>query len=886
MRTLLRRLCYLLRLSRADNDLAEELDFHREMKERELARHGMPMPEVAFAARRALGSAALARDRSRDVWVGPWLEGLVHDFRFTLRGLRRDRAFTLAAISMLAVAIGLNGTVFTVMEAMLFRGFPHVQRNDRLLYLQERSPSGLCCLSYADFEDWRTQSQTFQAIAFVASNRPVTFRDGAGRPLDKLTFRVSANTFALLGVAPLLGRDFVPNDEAPGAAQVVMLNHRFWESRYARRPEIIGSTVQINGAPATIIGVMPSSFDFPTQEDLWMPVTRSPELLQRGITPGGFMAVGRLRDAVTPQQARAELETINRRLQASYPASNRGVGPTAATHSETMSGGHATMIWGSLFVGACFVLLIACANLANLALVRTMARWREYSTRIALGAGPARTSRQIVMESLTIAAVAGALGWWFTRWSMRWWTITTASRYQVLDYAMDSRTLAYLIAISGIAALSMSLAPIVRVVQLDVNGALRVDGRGMTQRRSGKQWAAGLITGQMALAFVLLSGAGVLMRSFVNIVGADTGVRDPERVMVGLLRLPSEKYSTAELRHAYFSRLEEQLKSIPGVEAATMATVLPVSYAFLRPLAIDGRPSPPEGEASVGFVRVGSAYFDVVGTPVRRGRGFNVADRASALPVAIVNESFAATFLPGEQVVGQRIRALAQGPAGVWRTVVGVVPNILQGEPLRQQFKPLVYVPFAQEPAPRVGFFLLRMAVPRDQVAQTVRAEVQRLDPDAGVEEVETLQASFAFDRDFMDAEHSELGKHATLAPAFALIALFLAAIGLYAVIAHSVSQRTKEIGVRIAVGAASDDIRRLIFREGMRPVALGWIVGLLASLAANRILQSQLVGVSPYDPVTLAAAPVVLFLVALVACDIPSRRALRINPVIALQHE
>ena len=866
--------------------MREEIEAHLSEQTSANIRLGMFPDEARRQAILKFGAVEALKEDYRETRGLPSMEAFLYDVRFAFRGLARDRGIAAATVTMLALAIGLNVTVFVVTNAMLFRGFPLVARNDRLLYLQERNLSGSCCVSYPDFEDWRAQSQTFRGMAFVASNRPITLRDSSGRPADKLTFQVSANTFALLGVAPLLGRDFVPDDEIPGAVQVVLLNHRFWQSRYAGRPDIVGSTVQVNGAPATIIGVMPPGFDFPTQEDLWMPVTRSAVLLQRGFTPGGFMVVGRLRDNVTQRQATVELETINRRLEASYPATNRGVVPTVATHSETMSGQNATIIWGSLWVGACFVFLIACANLANLTLLRTMGRWREFSTRVALGAGYARTSRQILMESVTIAGVAGAIGWWITSWALHQWTIVTASRYQVLDYSVDAITFAYLLALSVVAALVLSAAPIFKVIQLDVSGVLNRDGRGITQGRRQKQLVAGLIAGQMALVIVLLSGAGVLVRSFVKIVGADTGVRDPEKILVGMIRVPSDKYSNADRRHKYFTGLEEQLRSIPGIENAAMANVLPVSNSFLRSMEMEGRPGAADGEGSVAFVRVAPDYFDVVGAPVILGRGLNEGDHAASPPVAVVNESFAARFLPDQQPIGRRIRAAMPGPQGEWRTIVGVVPNILQGEPLRQQFKPLVYIPFRQEPAPRVAFFLLRIAVPADRVAQAVRAEVQRLDPDVGVDDLETLQASFAFDRDFMDAGHSELGKHATVAPAFALIALPLAAIGLGAVMAHSVSQRTKEIGVRMAIGAAATDVTRLIATEGMMPVGIGIVIGLAASLGVNRLLESQLVGVSPYDPVTVSLAAALLIVVALAACQIPARRAARVDPLVALRHE
>ena len=684
----------------------------------------------------------------------------------------------------------------------------------------------------------------------------------------------------------MLGRDFVAADATPGAAQVAILNYRFWQSRFARRADIIGLNVQINGAPATIIGVMPEGFDFPTQENLWMPMVRTPDVLPRGLTPGGFMAVGRLRHGLTLEQARAELETINRRLAMSYPTTNRNLVPTVATHSQMVSGLDAPLIWGSLWVGGWFVFLIACANLANLTLVRTVGRWREFSTKMALGAGQRRMIRQVLMEGLMLAAAAGALGWWITNWSVRRWAVATASRYQVLDYAVDSGTLAYLLAISIAAAVLSSIAPIGRVMQLGVSGVLKGDARGVTQSLRGKNLAAGLVAGQMALAVVLLSGTGILVRSFVKIVGAETGVRDPEHILVGALRLPSDKYRDPEMRREYFARLEARLKTISGIEEGSVASAIPVRSAGLRTVEIEGKPQPADGEAPVQFVTAGSSYFRVVGASASSGRHFNDGDHASAMPVAIVNGSFAARFWPGEDAIGKRIRDTTHNAPGKWRVVVGVVPNILQGDPTRQNFKPLVYVPFRQEPPAMGTYFLVRTNVPPHLVAQAVRGDVQALDPDVPLADFGTLQASFAFDRDSMDPLHSELGKHVAVAPVFAAIALLLAAIGLVAVVAHSVSQRTKEIGVRMAIGAAAHDISRMVLREGMLPVALGTLLGLVASFALNRILQSQLVGVSPYDPFTMAAAPVVLIVVALLACQIPARRAMLVDPVEALRHE
>jgi putative ABC transport system permease protein len=821
--------------------------------------------------------------RSRTVPL--WLEGLFYDLRYGLRGLRRDRGFTLAAIAMLALAIGLNVTAFTVMDAILFRGAPLVKGNDRLVFIQESYPSSRCCISYPDFEDWRSQAHAFQGMTFVADGL-VPLRKEQERPTDAFAFDVSTNLFHLLDVRPMLGRDFVPADEAPGAAPVAILNYRFWESQFGKRADIAGLAVQINGAPASIIGVMPDGLDFPTQGDMWMPVAHTPALMQRGLTPGGFVVVGRLRDGASLKDARTELATINRRLGADYPVTNRNVFTKLMSYSASIAGENAPKIFASLWAGTCLVLLIACANLAILTLARAIGRSREFATRIALGAGHGRMVRQILTESVLLAGAGGALGWCITKWAVRTWAVATSSPYQVVDYSVNSGTLTYLLAISIAVATLVSLAPIGKVVQMASRGALRSDARGVTEGPRGRQLARALVVGQMAFAVVLLSAAGVLVRSLVAIVSAETGVRDPEHILVGSLRLPSDKYSAPDARLGYFDRLDAQLRNIPGMEQETVASTLPVGFGNLRAFEIEGRPGEQDLGESAQFLSAGPDYFTLVGAAPISGRDFDDRDGAAALPVAVVNESFAATYWPGEQPLGKRIRAIEQRKAAEWRTVVGVVPNIMQGDPLRQRFKPVVYIPIRQDPPGRRAWFLVRARGSQDHVARTLRAEIQKLDPDVLLADLTTLNSHFAFHRDSMDAEHSELAKQAAVSPVFALIALLLAALGLYAVIAHSVSQRTKEIGVRMAIGAAAGDIRGMILRDGMLPVATGMVLGLAASLAVNRILQSQLVAVSPYDPVTIAGTPVVLIFVALLACQIPARRAMKVDPAVALRHD
>ena len=807
------------------------------------------------------------------------MDGLLFDLRHALRGLRRDRGFALTAIVTLAIAMALNVVVFTVRDAMVVRGLPLTERSDRLLFLAMRKPSDLpCCpgpVRYADFAVWREQTQAFADIALWRRSEPISFRADSGRPIDMLLSRHTANTFGLLGVRPLMGRDFAAADEAPGAPAVAMISHDFWQRRLNGRADIVGLPVHINGMPVSIIGVLPEHFALVYPQDIFMPLVATPA------SEGG--AIGRLRDGATQREARAELDIITRRLQASDPGITRGT-PSVATYTQAHVAPDAPRIYGSLWAGAWFVLLIACANLANLMLVRTVGRWREFSTRIALGESITRVARQILIESTVLAAAAAAPAWWVITWTLRMWADATVSRYLVLDYSVTTATFVYLVSLAIAAAILMALLPIVRVMRLGVNEALKGDARGVTQGRQSKRLTASLVAGQMTLAIVLLLGAGVLVRSFENIVGADTGVREADRVTAGLVGLPSDKYPTPESRAEFFGRLDRQLRTIAGTHDVAIASTFPTRSGRLRRLEVDGRLSASDGE----FAQVMTAspnYFRTMGRPTISGRDFNDGDNLATPLVVMVNGSFAKAYWPGDQALGKRLRLIDGDVPGPWRTIVGIVPNVMQGDATRQTFRPVIYVPFNQQPSAR-AFVFVRASMPPAQITPAVLAEVNGLDSDVITEDFTSLQARFAFDRDWMDLEHADLGKHAAIAPVFAIIALGLAAIGLVAVIAHSVSQRTKEIGVRMAIGAGTHDIARMIVREGMRPVAIGVIAGVAAAAGANRLLHSQLVAISPYDPLTMTTGPLVLIVVAFVACRIPARRATRVDPVVALRHD
>jgi putative ABC transport system permease protein len=715
-------------------------------------------------------------------------------------------------------------------------------------------------------------------MAFVGA-KPVSISDSDSGSRDAYPTLVTANTFELLGVRPALGRDFVPADELPGAPQVLILPYRDWVVRYGRRPDIIGHQLRINKAPATIIGVMPDGFDFPEHGAMWMPLQPTGEMRERKVD--GFFAIGKLTAEATLKGARAELDGVNQSLEIAFPASNKGVRATARSFSEFELGPDAGMIYGSVWLAAGFVLLIACANLANLTLARTLGRARELSTRIALGAGHWRMARQLFTESALLALVGGSLGWWLGQLALRAWIDATWTRYVVLDYSGGPEIVAYWAAITVATAALFGFIPVVRVFRAD----MKSDARGATMSRGTKHLSAALVAGQMALAIVLLVGAGVLARSLWNIVGAGVGVRGADRILVGDVHVSREQYPSPEARNAYWDRLQANLKTIAGVETTTLASNVPVGNPGSVPFDLETGQTGAGRKPMVTRLAAGQDYFRTLGVAMLAGREFTGADGPGTMPVAIVNQSFVNQYWPGQSAVGKRIGFRGRDEGIRWYSVVGVASNIMQNRPLRDKFVPIVYVPFRQDPL-AIGALFVRTRVPGTQMAAKVRAAIEGSAPGVTLEDYSTLKAKFGFDRGRMDLEHAELGKHAAVAPIFAILALLLGSVGLYAVVAHSVSQRTKEIGVRMALGAVPGKIRRLVLGEALTPVVAGLAIGLAASLGVNRVLQSQLVGVSPYDAATLSVAPLVLLLVAAFGCLLPVRRAMRVDPAVALRHE
>lgn len=806
------------------------------------------------------------------------MQGIAEDFRYAARGLRRSPGFALTAVVTLAVGIGANAAVFTLSNAVLFSGFPSVEDNERIVYIaSDRSASSL---SYPDFVDWRAQATSFEGMAIV-HGVTVSLSDTTGFPESRDATEISSETFRLVGARPVLGRDFARGDELPGAAPVAILSYGFWERRYGRDPAIVGRVLRVNGTPTTVIGVMPEGFAFPQKQDLWLPLVSTPRLLSRDWRDLWF-AFGRLAEGATLESARAEMAAIGERLAREYPATNRDYRPAVRTFNEFFIGSNENVVYKTMWGAVAFVLLIACANLANLMLARAIGRTREISVRIALGAGRWRIVRQLLTESLMLAAAGGALGWWIAKGAVHVYSLAERGpgfvSWRVLDYTMDYGILAYLTAITIGTGVLFGIAPAGRLSKLDVNASLKDGDRGAAGASvAGAQLSSLLVTAEVALAVVLLTGAGLMIRSYLSVSMTDPGVTT-QNVLTGYVQLLASRYPAAEEQTTFFERLEQRLKALPGVESVTFASALPtwgsrrVPYELADQASVDD-----ERRLNTAALVVGPDYFRTLQAPLLAGREFQDGDIAERLPVAIVNEHFATRHWPGEEALGKRLRLFEGATPGAWLTVVGVASNIVQSKAARQGSEPIVYVSHRQR-SRRGLWALARTRVEPASLANDFRREVQALDVDLPV-----MLGPYALEKRVAEAYwDSEL--YSVLFVVFAATALLLAAVGIYAIVSYSVSRQTREVGVRVALGANARDVLVLVLRQGMMPVGIGILIGLAASLGVARVLESMLAQVSPADPAAFAAATGVLVLVAMLGCWIPARRAVRVDPVAALR--
>jgi len=801
---------------------------------------------------------------------------LWEDVRFGSRAMARNPGSTIVAIIALALGIGTNATVFAITNGVLFKNMPFV--SDRILYLSSRNlkrGEQRIGVSYPDWRDWRAQSKAFQSMgAFEFSTANVS--DKSAVPTRYNFAKITADTFTIIGQKPVLGRNFSAADEIAGAPAVVILGYGVWENRYGKSDGILGQTVRVNDVPSTVIGVMQRGLRFPIDSEIWAPLSATAAFEKRGARSLGVF--GELAADASLKTASAEMATIARNLERTYPTTNQGITAVVRTFSEEFNGGNVRVLLGALMGAVLFVLLIACANVANLLLGRAVDRAREISVRVALGASRWRIIRQLLVESVMLSSVGGVLGYLLSLWGIRLFDASVRGQIPAwMNFSMDYTGLVFLAAISVGTGLLFGLAPALRLSRLDVNSTLKEGGRGSTGA-SAKVLSRLLVVTEMSLAVVLLAGAGLMIRSFVNIQRTNPGV-NTKNLLVMRLFLPDAKYAKDNDQISFHDRLKARLESLPGVDVTTIAMTMPTGGSRRFPYELEHQaPVEEDRRPTVSAEIISSDYFRAMDVRVLRGRAFTDADAAGSQPVVLVNQRMAEKFWPGDDAIGKRLRIFDGKTPDPWATVVGVAPNILQNDITVNEFDPMIYLPYRQK-TQRDMSLMARTRVPPGTLATAFRQAVQELDADMPIYNLRTMEERLALN-------YWAQGIFGTLFSVFAAIALALAALGLYAVIAHSVVQRTPEIGLLMALGASGQSILRMVFRQGVQQLGLGLGVGLAAAIGLTRVLQSLLAGVSPTDPWTLAGVCVVLAAAAALGCLIPARRAMRVDPLVALRHE
>ncbi len=879
MTRLLRRLRYLLQRDRRERELDDELQFHLEMKQRELESRGLDRAAAARAARRSLGNLPLTRDHARDVWIAPWLESVVQDVRSAGRLLARNGRFTIAAVAALACGIGVSTTGFTVVNAVT-RGLP-VDEPDRIVQVGVLDASQRPVrVSPRELKAWRSASTLAGIAAFSPTMATVSERGRSPEPVAAAY--VSADTFGLLGERPILGREFLPEDDRPGAPVVALLGDAVWRSRFNGDLSILDRSITVNDVPVTIVGVMPEGFRFPMVADLWLPLSAMPGYGEDR-NARVIDVVGRLGPGRTATQAVAELEPIALRLGQDLPEPSRATAVTVAPFTGDIRPMYPFLI--ALMASVGLVLLIACVNVANLLLARALARSRETAVRLAHGATRWRVLRQLLVESALLTALAGAVGVVLAILATRLLSDTLASINfpYWLRWTMDGRVFLFVVLVCVVSAAISGLWPAVQLARSNVMDGLRAGGRSATLGSRPRRLVTSLLAVELAFTLVLLAGAGLMTRSFMSLYRADLMV-DPTNVLSTRIALPPARYPTPEAQTAFFRQLEEQLGGLSTIGAAAFADTVPFIGAPRRELSVDGRADAPDApRPSVSMVSISQAYFETLGVRLMRGRAFTEADMRQGSGNAIVNERLAAMFFPDQEPIGKRIR-LSGGPTASqdtddWLTVVGVAPSVRQQPTLQlQDLDPVVYVPRTPASGP-VAWLLVRGAPSATSVATAVRERIWTLDPDVALARLVPLDETISQSR-------WTVRVFAAMFAAFAWIAVVLSAVGLYAVTAYSVTQRQQEVGVRMALGAQRGDIVCLFTRRAFVSLTVGLLAGIAGAFAIGPLLRVFLVQTSPSDPVTLAAVTGVLVGVAAVASVWPARRATRVCPAIALRTE
>jgi predicted permease len=810
----------------------------------------------------------------------------LQDLRYAIRLLLKDRWFTAVAAVVLALGIGANNAVFTIVNAVLLRSMPFPNPEELVVMLTRDTRGRQLGVSLADFDDWRSSTKTLSGMSIVFSGSFNVADEGRIAEQYPGAY-VSANYYKMIGITPILGRDFAPEDDVPGGPPVVMLSNAVWQQRYGADPKVLGTQIRLNGITATVIGVVPQGLGFPQPEQIWLPMSQFPPALrQQPRQARNYFVIGRLANGVTLEHARSELSSIGRALASRFPDTNKDLAPYPDPIEGLVVGPQIRLLFWTLMGAVGFVLLIACSNVANLLLARAARRTGEMSVRVAVGASRWQVIRQLLTESVLLAFVAGGLGLLLSVAGIRWFDsqLQDVGRPFWMVFTMDWRTFGFLFLVCIVTGVLFGLAPALHVSRTNVNETLKEGGRSGSTGIRARRWANGLIVAQLALTLVLLAGAGFMMRSFYEMYNREIGI-DTSRVLTLQMILPVRKYPTTESRTRFMEQAEERLSAAPGIEAVSTSTNLPGGGGGGRQLEFAGRQDVAESERpSVTLLSVGPRYFDALGVPIVQGRAFAGSDGLPGRESAIVNKRLVEMHFKGQNPIDAQIRFAATGPgqpATPWLTIVGVAPNVRQRiDNQSTEADPIVYIPHRQNPTLTSGMAMIARTRGAAALAgQTLREGMRDVDPDMALFNIRTLDEVMSRQR-FL---HRVFG---TMFSMFAVIALILAAVGLYAVTAYAVTQHTREIGMRLVLGAAPAQVIWLFLRRGAVQLGIGLVIGVAGAFGVGRLLQAQLVQTSPRDPVTLVSIVALLTIVATVACIVPARRATRLDPLQALRHE
>ncbi len=800
------------------------------------------------------------------------MDTLWQDIRFGFRMMRKNRVSTVIVVLALALGIGANSAIFSVMNTLLLRPLPFANPERIMAVWSTFKDNRRALMSPANFKDVREQSQSFQHLStYFTRNYNLT---GGDQPEAVEAAVVSANFFDVLGVKAAAGRTFLPEEEQGGQNPVVILSHGLWQRHFGSNPGLLGQTVKLNGRGYNVVGIMPPGINFPDETKLWVPLVLNPEAL-KDREYHHLNMIGRLKDGVPAEQAGAEINTIASRLAQQYPQSNAQRGMRVISLHEDLVGD----IRLALIILTCsvaFILLIACANVANLLLARAVARQREIAVRLALGASRVRLLRQFLTESILIALLSGAVGLLLAQVGIDLLISLSPSNIpRLAETSIDGRVLGFTLLMSLLTGVVFGVAPALRLSKTDFNESLKEgkgSGAGGSRSRRMQGW---LVVAEVALSMMLLVGAGLLLKSFLRLWNVQPGF-DAQNVITMELSLSPSKYGTRQQVANFYQQLLSSLQTVPNVESVAAVSHLPISGKNLGlGYSVVGRPLLGPGEAPSGHYRaVSPNYFRTMQVPLKKGRDFTERDTRESPQVAIINETLARTQFPNEDPLGKQLLIEEEKAP---REIVAVVGDIKHIK-LDAEAKPEIYVPYLQLTLPSMAL-VVRTSSDPTQMFNAVRQKVLSLDPEQPVYNMKTMEQ-------YISASIAQQRFSGTLIGVFALIAVILAVLGIYGVIAYSVSQRSRELGIRIALGATPGHILKLVVRNGMTQVLIGVTIGLAASLFLTKVISSLLYGVSATDPTIFVAIPALFIVVALTACYIPARRATKVDPLSVLKAE